>query len=228
MAAADGNAEAKLARAVYVERVRKYIGAFLVKLNGDLDALVFTAGVGENDKGLREMACEGLGPLGIEVDPVKNQELKGDGEIQTATSRAKVMAIHTEEELSIATQSLELTGLMDPVAAVSAGSSDRDMSPKQFMSMITSKAKSNKQHMVLPEGHDPRILAACGILLKEGICSVTTLGKPDEVAELAAKEGVDITGLKIIDYKNVNIDDMVAALAQARKLEPAKATEMLR
>merc|ERR1712070_923758 len=174
------------------------------------------------------MACEGLAPLGIEVDPVKNMELDGDGEIQTTTSRAKVLAIHTEEELSIATQSLELTGLMDPIANVSTGSSDRDMSPKQFMSMITNKAKSNKQHMVLPEGHDPRILAAAAILLREGICSVTTLGNPSDVAKLAEKEGVDITGLKIIDYKTVDISDMVAALAQARKLEPAKASEMLR
>jgi phosphate acetyltransferase len=117
---------------------------------------------------------------------------------------------------------------MDPIANVSTGSSDRDMSPKQFMSMITIKAKSNKQHMVLPEGHDPRILAAAAILLKEGICSVTTLGNPADVAKLAEQEGVDITGLKIIDYKTVDISDMVAALAKARKLEPEKATEMLR
>jgi len=109
-----------------------------------------------------------------------------------------------------------------------AANSDRDMTPKQFMSMITNKAKSNKQHMVLPEGHDPRILAAAAILLREGICSVTTLGNPKDVAQLAEKEGVDISGLKIIDYKTVDIGDMVAALAQARKLEPAKATEMLR
>jgi len=139
------------------------------------------------------------------------------------------MAIHTEEELSIATQSLELTGFMKPVANVStAATSDRDMSPKQFMSMITNKAKSNKQHIVLPEGHDPRIVAAAAILLKENICSLTMLGDPTGVAKLAQQEGVDIAGLKIIDPKTAPIDDMVAALAKSRKLTPEKASEMIR
>jgi len=167
------------------------------------------------------MACAGLGPLGIEVDPDQNNALQGDGEIQTATSRAKVMVVHTEEELSIATQSLELTGLMKPSDNASvAASPDRDMSPKQFMSMITNKAKSNKQHIVLPEGHDPRIVEAAAILLREGICSLTMLGDAKTIGH--------IDGLKIIDPKTAPIDDMVAALAKARKLTPEKATEMIR
>lgn len=128
-AAADGNPDAALARAVYVERVRKYIGAFLVKLNGELDALVFTAGVGENDKGLRELACAGLFPLGIEVDPMKNAQAKGDAEIQSTRSRAKIMVIPTEEELSIATQSLEITGFMKK-KTVTAASKPKQSTPR--------------------------------------------------------------------------------------------------
>merc|ERR1719454_2255712 len=95
-AAAEGNPEAALARAVYCQRIRKYIGSFLVKLNGDLDALVFTAGVGENDKGLREMVCEGLMPLGIDIDPAKNQQIQGKlAEVQSRESRVKIMVVPT-------------------------------------------------------------------------------------------------------------------------------------
>jgi len=117
-----GDADAVVARKMYVERVRKYMGAFLVKLGGDLDALVFTAGVGENDKGFRELVTKGLGPLGIEVDAAKNQALKGGGEIQTSGSRAKVLVVPTQEELCIAQQSLEACKLIKPPPApVAAG-----------------------------------------------------------------------------------------------------------
>lgn len=112
--AEKGNADAALARKMYVERVRKYLGAFLVKLNGELDALVFTAGVGENDKGFRELVTEGLQSLGIQVDAAKNQALKGGGEIQSAQSRAKVLVVPTQEELCIAQQALEKVGLVKP------------------------------------------------------------------------------------------------------------------
>lgn len=111
-----GNADAALARKMYVERVRKYLGSFLVKLNGQLDALVFTAGVGENDKGFRELVTDGLQQLGIQVDPVKNKALSGGGEIQSSLSRAKVLVVPTQEELCIAQQSLEKLNLIQPVA----------------------------------------------------------------------------------------------------------------
>jgi len=68
-----GNHDSALARKMYVERVRKYLGAYLVKLNGQLDALVFTAGVGENDKDFRELATAGLEPLGISMDSKKSR-----------------------------------------------------------------------------------------------------------------------------------------------------------
>lgn len=114
--ASKGNEDAALARKMYVERVRKYLGAFLVKLNGELDALVFTAGVGENDKGFRELVTDGLQQLGIHVDPAKNQALNGGGEIQSTQSRAKVLVVPTQEELCIAQQSLEKLNLITPVA----------------------------------------------------------------------------------------------------------------
>merc|ERR1719512_356603 len=81
-AAKAGDADCALARNLYVERVRKYLGAFLVKLGGNLDALVFTAGVGENDKEFRELVTANLDRFGIEVDAERNRSLKGGGEIQ--------------------------------------------------------------------------------------------------------------------------------------------------
>merc|ERR1719502_2448381 len=120
--AAKGDADAALARQLTVQRLRKYVGSFLVRLNGDLDALVFTAGVGENDRGLREMVCAGLLPLGIDIDVAKNQQIQGKlAEVQSKESRVKIMVVPTNEELSIATQSLELCKLMSPTALKPAG-----------------------------------------------------------------------------------------------------------
>jgi len=107
--AAKGDPDATLARQLYVQRLRKYLGSFLVRLNGDLDALVFTAGVGENDRGLREMVCTGLLSFGIDIDPVKNQATQGImAEVQSLESRVKIMVVPTNEELEMAKQSLEL------------------------------------------------------------------------------------------------------------------------
>merc|ERR1719240_1400524 len=69
----NGDADCKLARKMYVERVRKYIGTFLMKLDGAVDAIVFTAGVGENDKEFRELALDGMQNLGVVVDSQKNR-----------------------------------------------------------------------------------------------------------------------------------------------------------
>ena len=90
-AAADaGDARAQVARAVFIGRVRKHLGSFLVRLHGDVDALVFTGGIGENDPRLREAVCEGLGRFGIAVDPLKNE--LGQAEVQPSFARVKVVA----------------------------------------------------------------------------------------------------------------------------------------
>lgn len=104
----EGNAEARLAYDMYAYRIKKYIGAYAAALNG-LDAVVFTAGVGENDALIRKLICSGLEYLNITIDDVKNgQREKGIREISAAGSKVKIMVIPTNEELEIANQCLEL------------------------------------------------------------------------------------------------------------------------
>lgn len=97
-----GNLGAQLALDVYCYRIRKYIGAYSAAMGG-LDALVFTAGVGENSPQVRKKCCENLEFLGIQIDDEKNEEAKGvETEIQTDDSPVKVFCIPTNEELVIA------------------------------------------------------------------------------------------------------------------------------
>jgi len=116
-AANKGDEDAMLARRLVIERLRKYLGTFLVKLDGKLDVLVFTAGMGESDTNIREMVCSGLAPLGIDIDAAKNRVIHAgaaqtEGEVQSNISRAKIMIVPTQEELSIAQQSLEVCGFI--------------------------------------------------------------------------------------------------------------------
>lgn len=113
--AKKGDPDCVLARNMYVQRVRKYVGAFLMKLDGELDALVFTAGVGENDKEFRELVTSGMDRFGVVVDSAKNRSVK-EGEIQADSSISKVMVVPTQEEYSIALQSLEVTKVLQPRA----------------------------------------------------------------------------------------------------------------
>jgi acetate kinase len=97
-----GNRSALLALEVYCYRIRKYIGAYAAAMGG-LDALVFTAGVGENSPAVRRKCCENLDFLGIQIDDEKNEKAKRiEAEIQTDDSRIKVLCIPTNEELVIA------------------------------------------------------------------------------------------------------------------------------
>jgi acetate kinase len=98
---AAGDAAAELALDVYCYRVRKYVGAYLAVLGG-ADAIVFTAGVGENDPVVRERSLEGLSRLGIEVDPARNAD--GGPVISSPASNVTVLVIPTDEELEMATQ----------------------------------------------------------------------------------------------------------------------------
>lgn len=101
---AKGNQEASLAYQLYAYRVKKYIGAFAAVMNG-LDAVIFTGGVGENDRMTRQLVCEQMDYLGIVLDPVKNEGSKQSvQEIQREDSRVKLLVIPTNEELEIAKQ----------------------------------------------------------------------------------------------------------------------------
>eukprot|EP00466_Bigelowiella_natans_P011461 jgi/Bigna1/41598/e_gw1.54.31.1 len=112
-AAADGNADAKLAFDVFVERVRKYLGSYIVKLGGEVDAVVFTGGVGENAGDIRARVLEGLESLGIQLDTTKNAlRSKGPTEISSIVSKTRILVVPTNEELSIALQSVEASGVL--------------------------------------------------------------------------------------------------------------------
>jgi acetate kinase len=103
-----GDEQAKLAIAMYCYRIRKYIGAYLT-VCGPIQALIFTAGVGENSALVREKACEGLEHLGISLNAAKNlQKKSGIQEIQDAQSHVKILVVPTDEELSIAEQAYAL------------------------------------------------------------------------------------------------------------------------
>jgi acetate kinase len=103
-----GNRQAKLALDLFCYRLRKYIGAYLAVLGG-ADALVFTAGIGENSPVVRELSCRGLEGLGIAIDPVKNHQAVGvEGEISAKDSRIRIFVVPTNEELVIATDTMEI------------------------------------------------------------------------------------------------------------------------
>ncbi|WP_138499262.1 acetate kinase [Nostoc sp. PA-18-2419] len=106
-AIAQGNTRAKLAWDIYVHRLCSGIGAMLTSLGG-LDALVFTAGVGENTPAIRQAACEALGFLGLKIDLEKNQQQPVDEDIATPDSAVRVLVIHTQEDWAIAQQCWQL------------------------------------------------------------------------------------------------------------------------
>lgn len=109
----EGSDEAKLAYDMYTYRIKKFIGAYAAALNG-VDAIVFTAGVGENDAVVRQMACSGLDYLGIAIDEETNKKReKGIREISKADSKVKVLIVPTNEELEIANQCLELNSQLN-------------------------------------------------------------------------------------------------------------------
>jgi acetate kinase len=100
----QGDAAAALAFEVFTYRIKKYIGAYYAALGG-VDAVVFTAGIGENSPKVRERACKGLERLGITIDPDKNRASEtGPREIQADGGEVRVMVIPTDEELEIARQ----------------------------------------------------------------------------------------------------------------------------
>jgi len=122
-AAADaGHAGALLAIQAFCYRVRKYIGAYAAAMGG-LDAVVFTGGIGENAAGIRSRICQGLGFLGVELDPELNQGRTRGAEplvVSTEGSAVTVLVIPTDEEGAIAAetrQALARSGVIDVLRA---------------------------------------------------------------------------------------------------------------
>jgi len=106
----EGNAAAILALKLYAYRIKKFIGAYAAILNG-IDAIVFTAGVGENDSNMRESVCSELNYLGIDLDSAQNTAYHGElKEINKASAKVKILVIPTNEEYEIAYQCFELLG----------------------------------------------------------------------------------------------------------------------
>ena len=106
-AVAEGNERAELALKVFAHKVRFYIGAYIAEMNG-CDAIVFTAGVGENDITMRELICHDLGNLGIKIDPLKNKIRGKETIISPEDARVKVLLIPTNEELMIARDTYQI------------------------------------------------------------------------------------------------------------------------
>ena len=106
-AAAEGNEAAALAREKFSYEVAKYVGAYTAALNG-IDIITFTAGVGENDGGVRADVCKYLGYLGVKIDPEQNKKRGDEIKISTDDSAVQVWIIPTNEELMIAQDTAEL------------------------------------------------------------------------------------------------------------------------
>ncbi|HPL54687.1 MAG TPA: acetate kinase [Bacillota bacterium] len=103
----NGNERAKLALDVYVYKVRKYIGAYAAVMNG-VDAVVFTAGLGENSASMRSAICKDMCFFGIELDEVKNKIMGKEADLSKDGSKVKVLLIPTNEELMIARDTMRL------------------------------------------------------------------------------------------------------------------------
>ncbi|MFR1872736.1 MAG: acetate kinase [Coprococcus sp.] len=105
--AADGNRPAQIALDVFCYRVAKYVGSYVAAMNG-VDAIAFTAGIGENVCIVREKVCAYLGYLGVELDKEANAIRGEEITISTPDSKVKVMVVPTNEELAIARETVAL------------------------------------------------------------------------------------------------------------------------
>lgn len=108
-AAQEGNEQAQLALAIYAHRVRQAIGALTVTLAG-VDALIFTAGVGEHAAPVRASICKGIECLGLRLDPSLNAALRPDADIASADSTGRILVIQTREDI---TMLHEVLGVVD-------------------------------------------------------------------------------------------------------------------
>ena len=106
-AEAQGNERAALALKMFAWRVKYYIGAYMAEMNG-ADAIVFTAGIGENDIDMRKQICSDLDGLGIELDEEKNNVMGEERIVSKDSSKVKILVIPTNEELMIAQDTAEI------------------------------------------------------------------------------------------------------------------------
>ena len=102
-----GNPRAILAENMYFYRIKKYIGAYAAALGG-VDIIVFTGGVGENQASCRACACEGLEFMGVKLDAEKNNVRGEEAVVSTEDSKVKVVVIPTDEELMIASDTMDI------------------------------------------------------------------------------------------------------------------------
>lgn len=106
-AIAEGNERAKLAKDIFIRRVKKYIGSYAALMNG-VDAIVFTAGIGENGWDVREAICSDLDFLGVKIDVEKNKCRGKLVDFSTDDAKVRCIVVPTNEELAIATEAAEL------------------------------------------------------------------------------------------------------------------------
>ena len=104
-----GNEMAINALAVYAYKIAKYIGSYIMVMGG-IDAVVFTAGIGENDSGVRKLVCQYLVPFGVTIDYELNEKRGLEGMLSTEDSKFKVMIVPTNEELAIARETKKVVG----------------------------------------------------------------------------------------------------------------------
>jgi len=107
--AQKGNERAKFAVDIYVYRARKYLGSYFFVLGGDVEAISFTGGIGDNSFYIREKILAGLEKFGIKVDLKKNKEMVGvEGEISAKDSKVKIFVMPRNEKIQIAQETMEL------------------------------------------------------------------------------------------------------------------------
>ena len=112
-AAAAGDPRAHLALDVFVDAIRRYVGAFLVRLGG-VDVLTFSGGIGENSPEIRAAVCEGLGAFGMEIDATRNDAASGETTISTGASPARILVIPADEERIVARATAETVAGLKP------------------------------------------------------------------------------------------------------------------
>ena len=108
-AARTGHEQARLALGIYTHRVRQAIGALAVTMGG-IDALVFTAGVGEHASDIRESICSGLDCLGADLDPQANRSCSPDADVAGRSSRCRILVIATREDVTMLREVIQVLG----------------------------------------------------------------------------------------------------------------------